>query len=318
MQFNKQQTGPENTFNLILTNSRVKVITTYKKKQGISSSNGFLVSKNNNIYLVVTKHSLYDDDVDKIKVSSDSIKYTGTYSPASFYTTSNLDVAIYQILRSKYINSSQIINVNQFNYDLTIKNILFSFQFSSTSFFHSSNLEKYNHYEVNEFDKKIKNPSIILNKCSISNDVQNKAAISLCGSMSGTLSVTKNSKIHSMFIGTSNMDFLFLPIFYVEFMISQIENSKKNLGINFFDIELEFTKNNLLKSKQDYSSLKKDDIICKIDGNDIVNATVFVPELETRILIDQYIMLCSHDSFDFTILRNNIPKNILVKSSKVK
>ena len=318
MQFIKQQTGTNYTLNQILTNSRVKVITTYKKKNGISTSNGFLVSKNNNIYLVVTKHCLYDDDVDKIKVSSDSIKYSGTYSPTSFYTTSNLDVAIYQILRSKYINSSQIINVNQFNYDLTIKNILFSFQFSSTSFFHSSNLQNYNHYDVNEFDKKIKSPSIILNKCSISNDVQNKAAISLCGSMSGTLSVTKNSKIHSMFIGTSNMEFLFLPIFYVEFMISQIENSKKNLGINFFDIELEFTKNNLLKSKQDYSGLKKDDIICKIDGNDIVNATVFVPELETRILIDQYIMLCSHDNFDFTILRNNIPKNILVKSSKVK
>jgi hypothetical protein len=101
-------------------------------------------------------------------------------------------------------------------------------------------------------------------------------------------------------------------------MISQIENSKKNFGINFFDIELEFTKNNLLKSKQDYSSLKKDDIIRKIDGNDIVNATVFVPELDTRILIDQYIMLCPHDNFEFTIIRNNIPKNIQVRCSKVK
>ena len=49
MQINKQQTGPNNTFNQILTNSRVKVITTYKKKEAICCSNGFLVSKNNNI-----------------------------------------------------------------------------------------------------------------------------------------------------------------------------------------------------------------------------------------------------------------------------
>ena len=249
------------------------------------------------------------------------VNYSATYKPKSFYTTNNLDAAIIQI-RCKYIDEYKILNTNDFNYSLKNSNIFFSFQFNKKQqCFNSTNLNYFNHVEINDFGNHINIPSILLSKCSLNNKVKNDIVINLSAGMSGTLSFTKDNQIHSMFIGTDNFEFVFLPIFYIQFLINQIENNKKSIGMNYMNFKCKINKNNKLECLEDYQGLNKGDVIYKINNLNLDGASVYDKYLESNIMIDQYIMLYSHDEFLFDVKSNNsnqISSKIIIKSSKVK
>ena len=81
--------------------------------------------------------------------------------------------------------------------------------------------------------------------------------------MSGRLSFTKDNKVHSMFIGTKNLEFIFLPTIYIHFLIYQIEKKRKDVGINFINLECKINENNKLECLEDYQGLNKGDVIYK-------------------------------------------------------
>jgi hypothetical protein len=305
-----------------LYNSRIKVQVIYNNKNLLGESYGFIVSNNKSIYLIIPKHSISDDNINVVKISSEIFNYSAAYKSKSFYTVSNLDAAIIQI-RCKYINESQILNTDDFNYSLKNSKIFFSFQFSKYdhTHFNTSNLNYFNHQEVNDFGNYISSPSIILSKCSLENKSKNNIVIKLSGGMSGTLSFTKDNKVHSMFIGTDYNEFVFLPIFYINFLIYQIENSKKNIGINYINLECKINEDNKLECLEDYQGLYKGDVIYKINDLNLNGVSLYCKDLESNILIDQYIMLNPYDEFKFYVKSYNSNKNlskIIVKSSKVK
>ena len=315
-------------FHSRLENSRIKLQISYQKeKYKIGESQGFIINqknvgKINNLFLVIPKHSIFDDGISSVKVTSSYFKrYTGSYLPKSFYTVNNLDIAILQI-RSKYINDDEIINTDEFNTNLENNQMLFSFQIgASNSFFKSSNFKYFDYQQTNDFGETIKTPSVKLIRCNLQEKKINDTVIKNSHGMSGTLSFTsKSNKIHSMFIGTDNFDLIFIPIFYVKFMINEFENLKKNVGINFIDLKVKIDKNNKLLCIENYQRLKQGDIIQKINNLNIIGPYVFSKDLNITIMIDQYIMLYPKDKFVFTILSKskNETTHVLVQASKVK
>ena len=232
-----------------------------------------------------------------------------------------MDIAILQI-RSKYINEDEIINTDEFNTNLENNQMLFSFQIGTTnSFFKSSNFKYFDYQQTNDFGETIKTPSVKLIRCNLQEKKINDTVIKNSHGMSGTLSFTsKSNKIHSMFIGTDNFDLIFIPIFYVKFMINEFENLKKNVGINFIDLKVKIDKNNKLLCIENYQRLKQGDIIQKINNLNIIGPYVFSKDLNITIMIDQYIMLYPKDKFVFTICSKskNETTHVLVQASKVK
>lgn len=315
-------------FHSRLENSRIKLQISYQKeKYKIGESQGFIINqknegKPNNLFLVIPKLSIFDDGISSVKVTSSYFKrYTGSYLPKSFYTVNNLDIAILQI-RSKYINEDEIINTDEFNTNLENNQMLFSFQIGTTnSFFKSSNFKYFDYQQTNDFGETIKTPSVKLIRCNLQEKKINDTVIKNSHGMSGTLSFTsKSNKIHSMFIGTDNFDLIFIPIFYVKFMINEFENLKKNVGINFIDLKVKIDKNNKLLCIENYQRLKQGDIIQKINNLNIIGPYVFSKDLNITIMIDQYIMLYPKDKFVFTICSKskNETTHVLVQASKVK
>jgi hypothetical protein len=311
----------EKSLNKRIEYSTVKVKTRINSSENQfreSSCFGFIIYNDidlttNNIYLILPLHGISDEDVDSIHITKLSVNKVHKYKSTSFYKNDNIDLAAMHIKKNlslyKDINIDNLIKISDLNLTLNTDSFLFNFYFTdiqNKKTVTANNISlKPRGFQKNSSSKDILGPSITLKSCQLDTKKKSDIYLKLCNGLSGLLSFNKdNNYIDSIFTGTSNGNFLFLPILYVKYFIEQITFKNKELGMNFIPIKANFNESNNLCVLSEYDKIKKEDIMVAINKNCIEQGYVYVEELQTKIPIDQYIMLYCDNKCLFTIIRN--------------
>ena len=292
-----------------------------------SNHYGFVINDsrdiNNNFYLVIPLHGLIND-VKYVKITRNNDNNVYKYNKSSFYKNKNLDLAILVLKKNysllKEMEESKLITINDLNLKLDNKSFEFNFKIHSLNnnkIIPAIDIELQPRRFVSNNNSKNIGPSITFKTCYLDTKQKSYVYARLCNGMSGLLSFSKNTKfIDSIFSGTSNDRFLFLPMIYLVYFIDNITN-KVQQGMNYIPLTTTINKNNNICVIKDYYNIKKNDILVAINNQVIDRGYVFSKELNSKIPIDQFIMLFCKNDCDFTIIRNFMRIECNVKCIKV-
>ena len=218
------------------------------------------------------------------------------------------------------MEESKLITINDLNLKLDNKSFEFNFKIHSLNnnkIIPAIDIELQPRRFVSNNNSKNIGPSITFKTCYLDTKQKSYVYARLCNGMSGLLSFSKNTKfIDSIFSGTSNDRFLFLPMIYLVYFIDNITN-KVQQGMNYIPLTTTINKNKNICVIKDYYNIKKNDILVAINNQVIDRGYVFSKELNSKIPIDQFIMLFCKNDCDFTIIRNFMRIECNVKCIKV-
>ena len=243
----------------------------YKKE-----SKGFIIYEPdyNATFIITTCHGLFCDDCELKKINVIYKKKTRTYGIKNFIFNKKFDLAI-KIINWKDLDYGNLLNTTDFNFNLNNDKSLFSIEDKIFNCIDYS-LE----YRLNE------NICILYKFCKY----DFKTERDLQG-YSGQLNFTRD-KIDSVFLAQDEDKCMFIPGFYVKYMIDNFSKSKSEFEIYNLPIDVKLNNDSKsLRTNQDYDTLKSGSIICKIDDKEINGGYIYDDKLQIEVLPDVYIML---------------------------
>ena len=262
-----------------INNSEIKLITYFgdeTKNQVKKESKGFIIYDKlcNATFIVTTCHGLFWDKGDLQKISIIYKKTARNYSIKNFIFNKKLDLAI-KIINWKNLDYERIITTDDFDLNLNNDKSLFNY---NNKIFKCTELSL--QYRLND------NICILYKYCKYNF----RKEYELEG-YSGVLSFTRN-KLDSVFLATEEDKLVFIPGFYVKYMIENFSKSKSNFEIYNLPINVRLSNDNKsLTTIEDYDSLESGSVICKIDDKNINGGYIYDDNLKIPVLPDVYIML---------------------------
>lgn len=335
--FSKLSLEPKNDINL---QKRIQYSTIKAKTKTCISENkfrestcfGFIIMNDSEIetcklYLVIPLHGMTEENIDSVNINQlTNLKKIYKYKVSSFHKNYNIDLAVMQIKKNlslyKELNQDNLIKISDLNLSITKEPFKINLSFDYVSYSTvatANNIDiKSREFKNEKLSKLVHGPSVLLKSCLLDSKKKSKLYLDCCRGLSGLLAFGKEYEyIDSMFTATRNEKFYFLPMIYVKYFINKISN-KNNKGMDFLPINAGLTENHNLFALDDFSSIKKNDIIVAIDNKSIDLGHVYVKELNTKIPIDTYIMLYCNNDCNLTILRNLKELDLKVSCTKVK
>ena len=248
-----------------------KKIDTYKKE-----SKGFIIYDIdcNATFLITTCHGLFWDKGELKKINVIYKKKTRTYGIKNFIFNKKFDLAI-KIINWGNLDYNNLLSTSDFDFNLNNDISLFNVD------------DKIYRCIDHSLEYLIKDDICILYKfCKY----DFTAEFDLQG-YSGQLNFNRN-KIDSVFVAQNEDNCMFIPGFYVKYMIDNFSKSKSEFQIYNLPINVHLNDDKKsLTMNEDYNNLESGSIICKIDDKEINGGYIYEDRLQIPVLPDIYIML---------------------------
>lgn len=277
---------------------------------------GFLLHDNNHdsVYIILPLHGIEDTNISDIVIKSPYLKNFKTVNYSSFIKSQLLDIALCTVNWDSIIIPN-LLRISDIDFLKKDEKFLFNFY---SPYLNNINHIKHANNVVDYYNSSTSGLTIIYKSCILNTHKENQVLLTLCNGLSGLLSYTKSNKLHSVFIGTTNDKFLFLPMYYIRHLINLVENKRYN-GFSHLPIKVTSDNMNNLKSIQKYDTIEYDDIIVAIDNLEIdKTGQIYIKEYKSKLFFDDYVLLHCNENCSLTIIRNFKKHDITVSCNKVK